>query len=159
MELHHRFGAQEFGKICQKFFAIAFKMEGYTRVVERGVQGVDVDAAGKDGENYTVEVKTTLARSVNFGQKDFDGLQKRKADGYKPVLAALRLDRFSNWIFADADKLKQGSIYIDFLKIHRLEELEESICPSFDKAVLEHIEGTMREGQSYLDNVLSQKGE
>jgi len=158
IELHHKFGAQEFGKICQKFLAIAFQMNGYSHIVERGVQGVDVDAAGKDGNKYSIEVKTTLSRSVNIEQKDFYGLEDRKKDGYRSVIAALRLDRFSDWIFANADRLKPGNIYIEIVKIHRLKELEESIPTSFDEAVMEHYEGTLDEGQSYLDNVLKQKG-
>ena len=49
LDLHARWGPQEFGKIAQKFLAIAFRYAGYQRIVERGVQGVDVDAAG-DGD-------------------------------------------------------------------------------------------------------------
>ena len=155
-KLHDKHKPQEFGKICQKFIAIAFKMEGYTHIVERGVQGVDVDAAGKDGEKYTVEVKTTLYNEVIYGKKDHEGLQKRKEDGYLPVLAVLRLNRLSDWIFAKAGKLNPGKINIDILKIYRINELEETITPSFDEAVMEHFEGTMNEGQSYLDNCLRQ---
>lgn len=155
--LHHKSGPQEFGKLCQKFLAIAFQMAGYTHIVERGVQGVDVDAAGEKGEKYAVEVKTTATRSVNFEKKDVDGLQKRKEDGYQPILAVLRLDRFSDWIFAKADTVKPGSVYIDSLKIYRLPELEGRLCPLFDRAVDEHFDGTMREAQRYLDNVLRQR--
>jgi len=158
-KLRDKYGPQEFGKLCQKFLAIAFQMGGYSHVVERGVQGVDVDAkAGENGERYAVEVKTTGARSVTLGRKDVEGLRKRKQDGYQPVLAVLRLDRFSDWILAKADTARPGTMYIDSLRIHRLAELEERICPLFDEAVKEHFEGTMREAQSYLDNVLRQGG-
>ena len=156
--LHYNYGPQEFGKLCQKFLAVAFQMAGYSHIVERGVQGVDVDAAGKKGEKYAVEVKTTVTKSVNFEQKDVDGLQKRKEDGYQPVLAVLRLDRFSDWIFAKSDTIKSGSLYIDSLRVYRLRELEGRICLLFDKAVKEHFGGTMREAQRYLDKVLQQKG-
>ena len=67
--LHDNYGPQEFGKLCQKFLAVAFQMAGYSHIVERGVQGVDVDAAGEKGEKYAVEVKTTMTKSVNFEQK------------------------------------------------------------------------------------------
>lgn len=157
-KLHNKYGAQEFGKLCQKFLAIGFQMAGYSHIVERGVQGVDVDAAGESGEKYAVEVKTTVRKSIKFEQKDVDGLQKRKEDGYQPVLAVLRLDRFSDWIFAKADTIKSGSICIDLLRAYRLHELERCICPFFDKAVKEYFEGTMREAQRYLDNILRQKG-
>lgn len=157
-KLHEKYGPQEFGKLCQKFLAIGFRMGGYTHIVERGVQGVDVDAAREEGEKYTVEVKTTVAQSVNFEQKDADGLQKRKEDGYQPVLAVLRLDRFSNWIFAKADEIHSGSLFIGSLRPYRLLELEKNICPLFDEAVTEHFDGAMREAQRYLDDILRRKG-
>lgn len=157
-ELHEKYGPQEFGKFCQKFLAIGFQLAGYGHIVERGVQGVDVDAAGEKGEKYAVEVKTTRAKSINFEQKDVNGLQKKKVDGYLGVLAVLRLDRFSNWIFAKANTIKPGSLLIDSLRPYRLSELERCICPHIDNAINEHFDGTMREAQGYLDNVLRQKG-
>lgn len=158
IKLYDKYGSQEFGKLCQKLLAIGFRMAGYSQIVERGVQGVDIDVAGESGKKYTVEVKTTTTRCVNFAVKDVDGLQKRKQDGYQPILAVLRIDRFSQWIFAQADRIKSGSLVINNLRPYRLDELEECICPFFDKAVKEHFDGTMREAQRYLDNVLRQKG-
>lgn len=64
----------------------------------------------------------------------------------------------SNWIFAKADTIKAGSLYIDSLIIYRLSELEKSICPLFDKVVKDHFDGTMKEAQRYLDEVLKQEG-
>jgi Holliday junction resolvase len=133
-------------------------MAGYNHIVERRVQRMDVDAAGKNGEKYAVEVKTIVTKSVNFEPKDVDGLQKRKKDGYQAVVAVLCLDRFSDWIFAKADIIKPGSLYIDSLRPYRLHELEKCICPLFDKAVKEHFDGTMRESPRYLNNLLQQKG-
>lgn len=156
-KLHDKYGPREFGKLCQKFLAIAFQMAGYTHVVERGVQGVDVDAASESGERYAIEVKTTKDKYINFAQKDADGLQKRKKDGYQPVLAVLRIDRFSDWIFAKADTIKPGSLYINFLRAYRLQDLEQRICPQFDRAIEEHFKGTFQEGQKYLDNILQKK--
>jgi len=156
--LHDKYGPQEFGKLCQKFLAITFQMAGYSRIVERGVQGVDIDAAGESGEKYAIEVKTTVTKSINFEQKDVEGLQKRKEDGYQPVLAVLRLDRFSDWIFARVDEIKPGSLYIDSLRVYRLRELEGCTGPLFDEAIGNHFHRTMQEAQRYLDNFLRQKG-
>lgn len=157
-DLHDKYGPQEFGKICQKFLAIGFQMAGYTHIVERGVQGVDVDAATESGDKYAVEVKTTMRNSITFEPKDVDGLQKRKKDKYQPLLAVLRLHRFSNWIFAEADTMKAGKHYIDSLRPHKLPELEKCIRPLFTKGVEEHFRETMQQGQTYLDKVLRQKG-
>ena len=43
--LHAAHGPRIFGKVCQKLVALAFQEGGCSHVVERGVQGVDIDAA------------------------------------------------------------------------------------------------------------------
>src|SRR6266478_6871871 len=80
-DLHARHGAREFGKIVQKLLAIGFRLAGFDRIVERGVQGVDVDAVGDSEERYATEVKTTQKDSVPFGPKDMKGLAARQQDG------------------------------------------------------------------------------
>jgi len=155
--LYEKYGSREFGKLCQKFLAIAFQAAGYRHIEERGVQGVDFDAAKERKEKYAVEVKTTVANSISFEEKDVEGLKKRKKDGYQPVLAVLRLHRFSHWILADADSIKSGNVYIDSLRVHRLSELERCIGPLFDRIIEEHFDGAMREAQTYLDKVLRQR--
>lgn len=149
---------REFGKLCQQLVALAFDLAGFKVNEVRLVEGVDIDVLAQSGEKYAVEVKTTVLKSIKFGQKDVDGLQKRKEDGYQPVLAVLRLERFSDWIFANADTIKPGSIYIDSLRVHRLHDLGERICPLFDEATKDHYNGIMQNAQKYLDNILRQKG-
>ena len=156
--LYEKHKSREFGKLCQKFLAIAFQTAGYTHIEERGVQGVDFDAAKEGKEKYAVEVKTTVGKSVNFEQKDVEGLKRRKKDSYQPVLAVLRLNRFSDWILATADTIESGNLYIDSLRVHRLPELERCIGPLFDRVVEEHFEGAVQEAQTYLDKVLRSKG-
>jgi len=156
--LHEKHGPREFGKLCQKFLAIAFRMAGYGHVVERGVQGVDVDAAEESGRRHAVEVKTTEKNEVRFERKDEVGLQKRKEDGYEPVLAVLRLAPFGEWVLARADSLRPGSIHIDSLRPYRLTSLEESLRARFVGGVEDHFQGAEREAQKYLDAVLREKG-
>jgi hypothetical protein len=157
-DLHGRYGAQEFGKLCQKLLAISFGMAGYGHVVERGVQGVDVDAGEENGQRYAVEVKTTTKESVQFEQKDAEGLENRRKDGYQPLLAVLRLFLFSEWYFVKADRLKPGGILLDSLRPYRLRILEDRIKPCFDQAVDEHFNGAFERAQAYLDGVLREKG-
>ena len=157
-KLHAKYGSREFGKLCQKLLAIAFQMAGYGHIVERGVQGVDIDVAKEKGSKYAIEVKTTTKKYINFEVKDMEGLQRRKKDGYQPILAVLCLNMFSDWIFAKADRLKPGSIYVARLRAYKLCELEKCIAPFFDKALNEHFKGAMREGQRYLNDVLRQRG-
>jgi len=158
-DLHGKFGAQEFGKICQKLLAIAFQKAGYKHIVERGVQGVDIDAAKNNEEKYAIEVKTTTKDTVKFGIKDKESLQERAKDGYKPILAILHLAILSEWYFVKADKIKpKTNLSIVLLRPYRLRDLEESISPFFNEAVEEHFEGTKMMGQEYLNSVLKRKG-
>ena len=159
IKLHIKFKPQEFGKICQKILAISFQESGYNCVAEteRGVQGVDIGEVEKGDEKYSIEVKTTNKDIIYYGQKDLDGLKYQKEKGYEPIIAVLRLDMFSDWIFARADRLKIGSIYINSFRAFRLPELEKTIQPFFDIAVEEHFMSTMEGGQEYLDKVLKSK--
>jgi hypothetical protein len=156
-DLHRRHGPQEFGKLCQKLLAIAYRLAGFAHVVERGVQGVDVDAA--DGrEKFATEVKTTQTSAVPFLRKDVDGLSCRGADGYQPVLGVLRLSPLSDWYLVDARRLRAGSLHIPSLRPSRLRDLEDRVLPAFDKAVEVHIEGAVEVSQAFLDGVLRQLG-
>lgn len=152
-QLHGRHGPREFGKICQKFLAISYRLAGFSHIVERGVQGVDVDAA-IGGERYATEVKTTVKDSVHFQKKDAAGLQDRARDGYRPLLAVLRLGPLSEWFMVHAERLKTGVLLIDSLRPYRFRQLEDRLGPLFDEAVRLHGEGALREAQVYLDDIL-----
>ena len=136
-KLHGQHGPREFGKMCQKFLAISYRLAGFQHIEERGVQGVDLDAAS-DSEKYTTEVKTTIRDSIHFQKKDAEGLLKRTADGYQPLLAVLRLGPFSEWFLVHADRLKPGLLLIDMLRPYRYKELEDRLGPLFDAAVRTH---------------------
>jgi len=155
--LHGRFGSREFGKLCQKLLAITFQRAGFGHVVERGVQGVDVDAAGPGGK-FSAEVKTTRSGVVKFEPKDVDGLRARRLDGYHSLLAALRLGPLCDWVLADADHLEAGSIALDRLRPYRRRNLEDQLRPVFGEVVTEHAPGTLRGAQAYLDGVLARSG-
>jgi hypothetical protein len=155
--LHECHGPREFGKLSQKLLAISYRLAGYLHVQERGVQGVDVDAAN-GGQKYANEVKTTLTEAVVFQDKDVRGLQSRRADGYQPVLAVLRLSPLSDWLLVPAKDLQSGRLVLETLRPYRLHSLEKEIHPQFNVTVAEHIEGTLTGAQGYLDKVLHQMG-
>lgn len=155
--LHEQLGHREFGKISQKILAIAYHRAGFWHVVERGVQGVDVDAA--DGrEKYATEVKTTARDSVVFRQKDVEGLRSRCQDGYKPLLGVLRLSPLSEWYLVAVEEVRAGTLLIASLRPFRVRALEDRIQPHFDRAVEEHSEETLAGSQAYLDQVLRTMG-
>jgi hypothetical protein len=155
--LHRRHGPREFGKICQKLLAIACRLAGFEHVVERGVQGVDLDVALLT-ERYATEVKTTVKDSVAFVQRDAEGLAARKQDGYQPLLAVLRLRPFSDWHLVRVDQLRTGNLLIASLRPYRHRELEERLTPRFDEGLAAHFDGAWTDSQSYLDNVLRHLG-
>jgi hypothetical protein len=157
-DLHARHGAREFGKIVQKLLAIGFRGAGFDRVVERGVQGVDVDAAGGSTERYTTEVKTTQYDTVPFAIKDANGLAVRQQDGYVPLLAVLRLTPLSELFLVHTAQLRCGRLQISSLRPYRFRELEGRLQPCFERAVQEHFEGALAGSQWYLDRVLREYG-
>jgi hypothetical protein len=156
-QLRERHGPREFGKIAQKLMALAFRLGGCTHVVERGVQGVDVDAA-LGNQRYALEIKTTRHAAIAFLRKDADGLASREQDGYQPMLGALQLAYFSTWCIADARPLRPGTLTIDSLRPFRQSQLERILQPLFDIAVEQHHDGILRGSQGYLDCVLRQNG-
>jgi hypothetical protein len=157
-ELHARHGAREFGKIVQKLLAIGFRLAGFDRVVERGVQGVDVDAVGDPGERYATEVKTTQKDAVPFATKDINGLAARQQDGYHPLLAVLRLAPLSELFLVHTATLRSGRLQIASLRPYRFHQLERRLQPCFAEAVLEHLEGALTGSQYYLDRILREHG-
>jgi len=157
-DLHARHGRYEFGKIVQKLLAIGFRFAGFPHIVERGVQGVDVDAADDSIGRYSTEVKTTQKAAISFAVKDRKGLAARQQDGYQPVLAVLRLSPLSDLLLVHAAPLRCGRLQIASLGPFRINDLELRIQPCFARAVREHFEGALRESQFYLDRVLREYG-
>jgi hypothetical protein len=152
LQLRDRY-RMEFGKLCQKLLALAFHEAGYEIMVERGVQGVDIDVAG-DGERYAIEVKTTDGEAVAFERKDADGLAARGQDGYRPVLAILQIKLFADWLLVSADRLAPKQWPVEGLRARRLHALEQRVGPRFDEAVAAHAAGALDGGQAYLDAIL-----
>lgn len=152
--LHSHHKPREFGKICQKFLALAYRTAGFMHVVERGVQGVDVDAANDCCEKYGIEVKTTCTDSVEFKRKDVDGLMSRCQDGYVPLLGVLRLGPLSDWWLAAAADLRAGRLCVERLRPYRRKDLEDVIKPVLDAVIEQHFEATLYRSQAYLDEIL-----
>jgi Holliday junction resolvase len=155
--LHQRHGPREFGKICQKLLALAFRAGGCDHVVERGVQGVDIDA-GWGAAKYTAEIKTTKKSAIHLASKDIAGLAARRADGYHPLLGLLRLAPLADWLLVDATSLTVGTVPIDSLRWLRCRELENRLRPLFDTVLDLHFEPTLREAQACLDRALRTAG-
>lgn len=158
-KLRDKFGSGPFGKIAQKLLALSFREIGFTHIVERSVEGVDIDIAGEAGE-FTLEVKTTDGSSISLSANNVEDLRKRARDDYLPVIAALQLAVFEKWILAQVplDELSPGQMPIYRLRAYRMRDMENSLDPAFDRVVAKHFRGTLNNGQRYLSEQLKRTG-
>ena len=140
--ISERFQPRKFGRICQKLLALALRSAGYDHVVEREVQGVDVDAARIGGPRYSIEVKTTKGPTIALSAKDFECLRQRLADNYLTVIAVLRLSPLGDWIAIDSTKVRPGSYLIDKLSAYSIRHLESEMRSAFGEV--------LRTGRGYL---------
>jgi len=150
-----KYGPGIFGKITQKLLALAFYEGGFAHVVERGVQGVDIDI--KDAKNaYAVEVKTTDGQSIPLSKENIDALKDRSKDGYVPIVAVLRLQMFEDWIFAAVplDRLRAATYPVNWFRSYRLTELEKLVSPHFENIVDKHGRNVVQRGERYLGEML-----
>lgn len=159
-QLHKKYAPGPFGKIAQKLLAISFREMGYTHIVERSIEGVDITMTGEDGSKFAVEVKTTDGLSINLSANNLQDLRDRLRDGYSPIIGALRLAIFENWILAKGplDELSAGEVLIDRLRAYRIRDMENLLCPTFEQVVERHFEGTLKGGQRYLSEQLARTG-
>ena len=156
-QIRDKFGPGIFGKIAQKLLALTFYEAGFPHVVERGVQGADIDAA-RDVVKYTLEVKTTEGQTVPISEENINALKDRVKDGYTPVLAVLRMQMFEDWLFAAVplNRLQPGSVALSRLRSYRLSSLEASIRPEFERIVNEHWSSVLARGEHYLIQTLGE---
>ncbi|MFW6116897.1 MAG: hypothetical protein ACOC6F_04140 [bacterium] len=157
--LQTRFGPRVFGKIVQKLLALALYAAGFEYVVERGVQGVDIDAAMPDGRKYAIEVKTTGGEGVSLSEDNIEALKDRSKDGYCPLVAVLRMQMFEAWLFAAIPlrRLRPGPLPVGTLRAYRLYELEAAIGPAFEIVITQHCRGVLSGGEHYLSDVLGHR--
>lgn len=159
-ELRERFGVGVFGKIAQKLLALSFLRIGFTHIVERSVEGVDIDVAGEGDDKFAVEVKTTEGLSITLDDGNVRALRDRDKDGYSPVIAALRLAVFEKWIVAQVPlpELRPGRILVESLRAYRMRGLEDALEPAFEAVVDEHLQATLDSGLQYLSEQLEKGG-
>ncbi len=130
--------SSDFGKICQSLVALALRENGFDHVVNRLVEGVDIDTSGDLGQ-FAIEVKTTEGREVLIGEKDIKGWKDRSRDRYAPVLAALRMSLLSEWTLCDATDLPKGAHRIQRLRLHEIAPLTKVVTSAFDGLVRRHV--------------------
>jgi hypothetical protein len=125
----------DFGKICQGLAALAFRATGFTHVVCRLSEGVDIDLDGQFGK-FAVEVKTTHGEEIELAPKDISGLAARKHDGYEPLVAALRIGFLADWVLARASSLPPSHIRLERLKLLALGDLQAELQGNFAEVLV-----------------------
>lgn len=164
-KLQSKYGIKEtasgsFGKIVQKLLALSFHEMAFTNIVERGVQGVDIDITSKFNQKFTFEVKTTSTLSITLTPDNIQALRDRIHDGYLPVIAVLRLAPLENWILAKIpiDEIPTRKILIEKLRQYRMKDLESQLYPKFDIVTQKHFKGVLAGGEHYLKEQLRKVG-
>ncbi|HUU87960.1 MAG TPA: hypothetical protein VMX17_09415 [Candidatus Glassbacteria bacterium] len=149
-----------FGKIVQKVLALSFHEMGFTNIVERGVQGVDIDVTSESNQKFALEVKTTEKLSIPLSSDNVQALRDRTHDGYEPVIAVLRLAPLENWIIAkmQMDEIPTGEMLIESLRFYRMKHLESQLCPKFDIVLRKHFKDVLNRGEQYLKEQLRKVG-
>ncbi len=129
---------KECGKILQLLLAISLDPKrGGFRVTNRLTEGVDLELTGHQ-KRYAMEVKTTEGSHVCLQDKDVVGLRAKAAnDGYIPALAALKIQRSSNWVVANAARLEPGSYTPERLALDSISSIESLTLEHFDYTVAE----------------------
>ena len=158
-QIRAKFGPGIFGKIAQKLLALAFYEAGFLDIVEREVQGADIDATDMAGKKYSFEVKTTDGESVPITRENIEALRDRTNDGYLPVIAALRIQMFEDWVFGNMPlgDLRPGPLSLSRLRAYRIKDIETSVYPAFEVVVNQHFSGVLAGCEHYLSQVLAQK--
>jgi Holliday junction resolvase len=157
--LREKYGPGIFGKIAQRLLALAFYNADFNVVAERSVQGDDIAVANSVGEKYALEVKTTDKKTILISKGNIDALKERASDGYIPLIAALRIQLFEDWVVANIplSQLRPGSLLLSRLRAYRMRQLEESICPAFEEVVNQHFSSVLSGGEQYLIKVLDER--
>ncbi|KKM05771.1 hypothetical protein LCGC14_1750720 [marine sediment metagenome] len=157
--LREKYGPGIFGKIAQRLLALAFYDADFNVVAERSVQGDDIAVANSVGEKYALEVKTTDKKAILISKGNIDALKERASDGYIPVIAALRIQLFEDWVVAKIplNQLRPGTLPLSRLRAYRMKQLEGSLCPAFEAVVNEHFSDVLSGGERYLISVLDER--
>jgi hypothetical protein len=128
---------KEYGKLVQKLLAIAFCKAGAIRLIERSIQGIDLEITLPDERQIAVEVKTAQDQTVKFG--------------------VLGSDLLDEWILAryHVGEIRPNQQYrLTQLRAYRDTELENQIRQHFEEAVVEYTNLPETNRQGALDEVL-----
>ena len=147
---------KDYGKLVQKFLALAFLETGANRVTDRAVQGIDLEVVLAD-RSVAFEVKTTAGSGISVSSKDFDGLQARREEGFHTMLAVLGGQLTDEWLFLPVpgtDLRADMRFEINRMSPFADQELSQLVQVSFEQMVIDHGQEAIRGGQVALNRIL-----
>ncbi len=138
--------ASEFGKVCQCLLAICFKQLGYSVTHFQFIGRPDF-VVESSTENFSVEVKSSLRRSVTIKRTDISGIEGL---GHAPVFGILTYpDMSTRWLVVDAVGLSARTYAKSELASISRSTLETKVSLAFS-AVLPKYKRRAIEGASQL---------
>ncbi len=147
----------EYGKLVQKLLALTFLDLGADRVVDRAIQGIDLEVE-IDGRRLAIEVKTAEGDFIRLGKKDLKGLKARRNEGFETLVAALGGRLTDNWLFVPvpgSDLPTNADLYITLLRPFREAPLGSRVDEAFPQTVDRHGIRAAEGGQTALNEVLA----
>jgi len=147
---------KDFGKVVQKLLALTFLDLGATRVTDRAIQGIDIEAR-LDDRDLAIEVKTGESSIVRIGRKDLKGLDARRAEGYATLLAVLGGRLIDDWLLLPVpgtDLKPNSDLEVTFLRPFVDRALSDRVRAAFVEIVDRHGVAAASGGQLALNALL-----
>lgn len=146
----------ELGKVVQKLLALTLLELGATRVTDRAIQGIDIEAQ-LDGRALAIEVKTAEGSAVRLQQKDLKGLAARRLEGCTTYLAVLGGRLLDEWqlLPVPGTDLKTGAdLEVTFLRPFMDRDLSRRVSVTFAEIVDRYANDAAQGGQLALNALL-----
>lgn len=123
--IYKKFGASEFGRMCQILLGFSFIDAGY-KVPLMQLSGRPDIIARKGSNSFIIEVKTSESPAIRLKKADLQGITN--GQGSKSVVAVLSYpDIEILWILADASRLNGGEYSKSSLRIFGINDVETEI--------------------------------
>ena len=123
-----KYGASEFGRICQILLGFSFLGLGY-EVPTMQLSGRPDIVASKSGIVYDVEVKTSTTPNIVLKNEDLMGVNGRSSES---IIAVLTFpDMPLRWLMIDAKALRSGNYSKTALATRSIFDLEENFTTQF----------------------------
>mgnify|MGYP001587760772 FL=1 len=150
--------ATQMGKPVQLLFALSLHRSGWTDVIDRLVEGTDIEATDPSGVRWLIECKTTSDMGHTLQKKDCDGFKAAEKDKKKPGLAFCRIRPLSNWMLVEAVGLEEKYKYSEAsLRLFPQHRNSEAIQKAFLEVCEREVPGLLDMPPDQIQNHLNNK--